>query len=281
VIILPEMARLMEDSEDEFPVLADIIDKHEKGAASIPGRLGSTKARRNRETAKIAQSAVSTLALSKVISSNLQEKSDKVSKVQKPRKRLLNKQCDNPLLLPLDVGRKKTSFASFSNDASKNSIMTSKQLSVEKKRAALDNSDGLPVSEDEHEAYWSDSTDLSDFIVRDSSFLDDMGSEDILPSVVRPPMSTRRLVKGRRPSRERSPISKHIVPFQNTLEKANKTITAPSNTEIDSEGSDCWEGGNDNERQVIKVNKGALKSVKVNAETSSSGLDEPLPILSL
>lgn len=244
------MARPVEDSDDEFPDLAVVIGKHKRGA--------ETKATRENPTKKHATKAVPNQAV--VISTARLQSADlhmspenlQCSKTdfQKPKskRRVLNKICDNPLLRPFD--HQKESTASLSS--SKMSELKLKSLLAKSKVHKESKATGRPSlnsASEEEELSMQDSTGLSDFVVDDSSIFDeDSTDEDVRP---RPPRSTRRLVRGRRPPREDSSEEEQSRPRKDIL-NASKN-----------------------------VNMQKIECSSSQDQSASRDLDEPLALLSL
>lgn len=198
------MARLVESSDDEFPDLAALICKQGTGA-----KLQATK--RNQIKMPIAN-AVQNQEMVKPstrlhnpevnISADNLSQFRKKSESCKPRRRVLNKILDNALLGPFDpTNESKLSASPATNPRSIPQVVPT-MLSLQEDCRASDASRMSSFSE-EKEIWMSDSTGLSDFIVNDSSYLEedeeeekeDSTEDDMQPC---PPRPTRRLVKGRR-----------------------------------------------------------------------------------
>jgi predicted SprT family Zn-dependent metalloprotease len=131
----------------------------------------------------------------------------------KSRRRVLKKIYDNPLLQPFDPQKKSTP----SLTSSERSELQSKVLPTRPKLHAESKASGHSsinsVSEDE-ESSLEDSTGLSDFIVNDSSSLEEDSTDAEFE--LRPPRSTRRLVRGRRSPRPDSPQEEQSKPINDS-----------------------------------------------------------------
>jgi hypothetical protein len=197
------MARLVEESDDEFPELAVLICKHGRGAMS--------KATVDDHTKTTIVKAVPNLKAGKS-NARLQDSGFDMSAKKppssptkpenpQPRRRVLHNLCENPLLRPFHP----ESESNLSSSPSKN-IKSLKQaipmrLKLHEECRAIGGSRVSSGSEEE-EVSTSDSSGLSDFIVNDSSFLEEAeeeghSAEDGMQPC--PPRSTRRLVRGRPP----------------------------------------------------------------------------------
>ena len=221
------MARIVEDSDDDFPDLAEII--HRKIMPATSASSGSRLARtQNTEGDSVDSAAIERPIRSKIGASGSKSSTMKVTETSKakPKKRILNQTSDNPLLRPLAQsttgkyvsnslksstpnfeGRRQKLVRNLSPDAdiddflklgtatkdleeiqSRKSDMPAR-IAREGVEATMKKVIDLASDEEEYEG----ASRLSDFIVGDSTFLD----ED---SVVEapPPKSLRRLVRGRR-----------------------------------------------------------------------------------
>ena len=194
------MATLVEDSDDEFPDLAVIIGKHGRAAESKATRGSPTRT----PTKKPVPNQTVVMSTAGLQSAAFHTSSEDLKgsrpgfEKPKSKRRVLNKICDNPLLRPFDHQKESTPALSYSkrSDFSPKVLPTRSKAHEESKltrRLSLSS-----VSEEEEEVSLDDSTGLSDFIVNNSSLLEeDSTEEEIQP---RPPRSTRRLVRGRRSS---------------------------------------------------------------------------------
>ena len=173
------MARLVVDSDDEFPNVADLL----KSSKSMKKTV-STSTKTSKKPTEGAQNSKPTsrgkgkLASEEPVSNDeKREKKDVgVSEKPKPRKRILKPKNNNPLLQPFS--------ASTTTSQASEVTATRKPFTSKKPVAALIK----PAdSESEPEEPAQISGELSEFIVEDESDVE-----------VPPPRSTRRLVKGRR-----------------------------------------------------------------------------------
>jgi hypothetical protein len=210
------MARLIvEDSEDEFPDLDTLL----RGDVPAPARR---------------KEAMSTLGSrdgegkEKDEGMGKEDLSGSGSGIVK-KKRVLKRRDDNPLLRPLGGGvkgksnpkqlEKMTAQKSSSQSAGKNREegevpATTGSRRNGKKPTPIPDSDeevvekrvpSRPRSKHSATLEWEaeqDSDDLSDFIVNDSTFLEEEVSEIEKPPPSKPPRFARRLVKGRRTESE-------------------------------------------------------------------------------
>lgn len=223
------MARLViEDSEDEFPDLDELL-RAKSGAVKEKEAVAA----RSRDSGEAKRKSDGNG------NGNEKEGSESVGVAGLgKKKRVLKRRDDNPLLRPLAgtsvvaeerrgkvVGKTKTSFVS------------EKEVKIFGKGKAVSRVDENEVedetvprrrrmkavvvvddSEDEEEVVPSrqvqpkastidfdleteDDDDLSDFIVNDSTFLEEEVSEIEMPPPPKPPRSVRKLVKGRKPER--------------------------------------------------------------------------------
>jgi predicted SprT family Zn-dependent metalloprotease len=192
-----KMTRLVEDSDSELPDLAVIIGNHggaveSKTIRRSPRKTPATKPIPNEAVIRLQSAAFHTP------SENFRSSKQGFEK-PKSKKRILNKTCDNPLLLPFDHQKENTLALPFS----KRSELQSKVLPMrskghgEPKSTSYLSLRSASEKEEEDEVSMEDSTGLSDFIVNDSSSLEEDSADEEIQS--RPPSSTRRLVRGRRP----------------------------------------------------------------------------------
>jgi hypothetical protein len=115
------MARLVEDSEDEFPDLGDILKSSDKQTSSK--KVASTLTSRMLRTTKITHRESETNTGAKLVHEVKQnpeqcesemaskEGSDVVEAVKRAKKRVLIQRSDNPLLHPISTGRSKNDQA--------------------------------------------------------------------------------------------------------------------------------------------------------------------------
>jgi len=217
------MARIVEDSDDEFPDLADIHNGPRKSSSRIATRSRKTSkpdaqhgqdATVKRERSQLIETGGNALDFKEMRS---------VTAVPKPRKRILNQTSDNPLLRPIasttinkasakllgdSIAEPKDIREHFNKYIHSESVSPSSGNSTKGKAPIVETqsmkqegrqkktqSFAKPVihfSSDEEE--YEGASGLSDFIVEDSTFLDEEDSITEVP----PPRSVRRLVQGRR-----------------------------------------------------------------------------------
>lgn len=268
ILIMARLARI-EDSDDDFPALADVIRKHGKpdqgsGDENIRGILH--RGPRCRDSAS---------SNAKRMSDSNAYISDEDMPKPKPRRRILNKKCDNPLLRRLDDGTNKMAVSSLSKTLKLRSSTVSKRVIYTKKNAV-----GATGSSEEEESLDSDSTGLSDFIVRDSSFLDNEVSDDDLKSRTRASRPTRKLIRGRRPSRQASSISDTSDDLPGTNDGKSVGYIPVETRKLPE--SECIGLSDDSDRDgtTRRQVKTEVRS-KSRDRTSSFSVDETFPILSL
>ena len=236
------MARLVEDSDDDFPDLAVIIGKHERGAESKEVMGGPMKTSMTKpiptQTMVMSRARLQKVGL-QTSSGDLKSSRPDLEK-PKSKIRVLSKICDNPLLRPFDPKKESTLVLSSSKRSDFQSKALAMGLKEHEESKAAGCSSSSCASDGEEEISMEDSTRLSDFIVNNSSSLEeDSTDEEIHP---RPPRSTKRLVRGRRPSlgntsQERRP-EEDVPPFK------SKSITY-----------------DDDEKKPIHISKGGSPSV--------------------
>ncbi len=190
------MTGLVEDSDDEFPELAVIIAKHGRGADLRAIGENPMKA----PVRKVVQNQTAVMSKAELQSASLNLPSEDVNfsemdvKRPKSRKRVLKGICDDQLLLPFDRQNERARLPTSSKRSKLQSNALLTRLKTQAEFKATERSSMSSVSEDE-EVFLGDSTGLSDFIVNDSSSLEEDVTDDDIQS--RPPRSTRRLVRGR------------------------------------------------------------------------------------
>lgn len=179
------MARLVEVSDDEFPDLTVVVRKHGKGANSKA--TGSNNKTLNSSTRLQNSSAHPSIKDHQL--------SQTGSERPKSRRRVLNNISDNPPLRTFSSQKE----GKQSPSPSMNPKFIRQAFPVRPKRyeqyTTGGDSNTSSVSNEE-ETPMTDSTGLSDFIVDDSSFIEDGTEEDMQPS---PPRSARRLIREKRP----------------------------------------------------------------------------------
>lgn len=267
------MARLVipEDSDDDFPPLADLIRQHteqERGTCD-PKMMGSAS-----RTARFKEPVSPNY--DRALSGSGQN-SDEEAIECKPRRRILNKKSDNPLLRPFgDEARKVTS-----SSLSKTSNLRPEARS-DKKEPLFVQKNGLLRPEEcsnsaGDDSYDEDSTGLSDFIVRDSSYLEDQELDYIAKSTTNNQRVKRKLVRGRRPSRQESPD----MSIWGTLAESNdmKSTTTRSR---EIHRSNSFDSPTQNDRSEIIEERGSSgMPLTIDDQTQCSGLEESFHMLSL
>ena len=221
------MARLViEDSDDEFPDLDELLLG--KGAGGKKGEVSTMKGG-SREDEELGEEAA------------WKRKSNRKEKeiVAVKKKRVLKRRDDNPLLRPL-ASTATASEGRKGKAGVKTSRIPEKEVMAASKKKAITSFDSVdeaetrtppmrsrarpspvtdPESEEENDSRISskraqsrtptldleteeEDDDLSDFIVNDSTFLEEEISEIEMPPPPKPPRSARRLVKGRKPEKK-------------------------------------------------------------------------------
>jgi predicted SprT family Zn-dependent metalloprotease len=244
------MARLVEDSDDDFPDLAVIIGKHERGAESkeIMGGPMKTLVTNPISTQTMV---MSTARLQKAgLHTSSEDLKSSRPDFEKPKSkiRILNKICHNPLLRPFDPQKESTLKLSSSKRSDLQSKALAMRLKVHEESKAAGRSSSSSASDGEDEISMEDSTGLSDFIVNDSSSLEeDSTDEEIQP---RPPRSTRRLARGKRPS------------LGNTSQEGRSTRTNDSRPEKDAPPfKSKYVTYGDDEKESVHISNGGSLSV--------------------
>jgi hypothetical protein len=215
------MARLASiGSNDDFQDVAEILGWKKVGAMPMAGRKEEQR-RRGAEIKRKAAQASSSMARSLESDSGGE---DAQLPRPKPRRRILNKRCDNPLLRPLQQTQSKAASEKFlktqksvppSSDEREPAEATFPKVQMPKKlpnhsrakalrqRSAkesramihedISSEDEDKISEPEY------SSGISDFIVDDDESLEE---ESELEIATPRPKSARKLVRGRRPDKE-------------------------------------------------------------------------------
>jgi predicted SprT family Zn-dependent metalloprotease len=232
------MARLAEDSDGEFPELAVIIGKHGRGVKlkATGENPENTSTRKAVQTQTVAWPTAGPQNAGFHISSGDIEGSAMDGENPKSKRRVLKKICDNSLLRPFDPQKEGTQSLTSSEISRLQSkiLPTKPKLHAESK--ASGHSSVNSVSEDE-ESSLGDSTGLSDFIVNDSSTLEEDSTDAEFE--LRPPRSTRRLDRGRRSPRPDSPQEGQSKPI-NDSQPQRDMHTPPLNGKLFRVG-DNWE----------------------------------------
>ena len=197
------MARLVEDSEDEFPDLGDILKSSDKQTSSK--KVASTLTSRMLRTTKITHRESETNTGAKLVHKGKQnpeqcesemaskEGSDVVEAVKGAKKRVLIQRSDNPLLQPISTGRSK-------NDQARPLAIRSGPETMSRKKGPKSKCSELRGRKSSFDEESDDSDGMSDFAVNDSCISEEDNSLLDMP----PPKSVRRLVRGRRQAKDES-----------------------------------------------------------------------------
>ena len=197
------MARLVEDSEDEFPDLGDILKSSDKQTSSK--KVASTLTSRMLRTTKITHRESETKTGAKLVHKVKQnpeqcgsemaskEGSDVVEAVKGAKKRVLIQRSDNPLLQPISTGRSK-------NDQARPLAIRSGPETMSRKKGPKSKCSELRGRKSSFDEESDDNDGMSDFVVNDSC----TSEEDNSLLDVPPPKSVRRLVRGRRQAEDES-----------------------------------------------------------------------------
>jgi hypothetical protein len=232
------MARIVEDSDDEFPDLVDLLKRSKVAICRKTSAATSTKAVVGKEGDESVESDLEENhdMAKDVEKDEVKSKDGKGIGLEKPKskKHVLKQTSDNPLLRPIA----RTHINAASSDLLSNPEGWRMKVRAKKEdRRVIEKTSSIPLSmkfgldekeldgvkaakrrairnaaEKDHpkaerkvqpieEEFDTESDGLSDFIVNDSTFLEEDDSEVETP----PPRSARRLVKGRRQVRDLSP----------------------------------------------------------------------------
>lgn len=221
------MARIMvnEESDDNFPDLAELCRRPNSG--NVKGEGAGWKGKNVEESSSKSKGRKTPKATQDEVQAKTEIVGMKRSMV---KKRVLNQMSDNPLLRPIsrasselmgevqedgnkkavsdklkEIRLKASSKVGLGSDQEeleqpvalprKTAASRSKEYrKVDSKRQPT----STPIFESDEEDFGEESDGLSDFIVNDSTFLEEEDSVIEMP----PPRSARRLVKGRRPAKD-------------------------------------------------------------------------------
>jgi hypothetical protein len=182
------------------------------------------------------------------------------------RRRVANRNVDNPILWPLDDNTEGINLTSLPPLKSPNVvpvISRKTRFGAEAQRAV--HPDLVLCSEDDN-TYFYDSTTLSDFIDDDSLFLGEHDLDFDTATTTPQQRHTRKLVRGRRPDREQSSEEEDIEQEQPNATQPIITLhkeTRPLMLNLaDRSNNNC----------VIRNGKCTIES---SDRTTSSSLDEP------
>jgi hypothetical protein len=162
-----------------------------------------------------------------------------VSSTERPKMRkrvVLKKSCDNPLLRPLENARLLSNSSSFVRNSELRPTTIPRRS---KSREEVERpSNSPPLASGDGDVSVDDSTGLSDFIVNDSSFVDEDDSEDeiVLPQ---PPKPVRRLVRGRRPRRRLSQSSEHTPARGREMSRSREDPEIRNSQALSTQSGDC------------------------------------------
>ncbi|CZS92673.1 uncharacterized protein RCO7_11314 [Rhynchosporium graminicola] len=228
------MARLVEDSEDEFPDIAAIANRKpvSGNTASRPRRGKSVQTNETREEPSNATKRRDEIAKIRVEGSRItaRRKDDEEVVRMRPKKRILNQTSENPLLRPLatsasskevsgvtkwvvkieprrqklvrkqvpDVDSEDVSRLGSGGQDAQETVESRKQESPSKKvvpKEKLKAPTRKVIDLESDSEEFEGASGLSDFIVDDGIILE---NESVIESPPRPPRSVRKLVQGRR-----------------------------------------------------------------------------------
>lgn len=269
------MARFVDESEDDLPDLADVITKHGNPLAN-GSKTRSVKSVVGMKDLEIKKMDSSTGHANQDRPKKLitEKKRSSAVKSQTRKRVVLNKACDNSLLRPLGKSQELSASSSFikKGESRQTTMRESNRLGRKAERPLV-----LPVAaaaEEDDDDNLQDSTGLSDFIVSDSSFVDEEDSEYDIP-LPQPPKSARKLVRGRRPERRMSMSSEHSPAV---LCSPSESCENPLNSNRLDSLSSCSSGKFHQPKNSPQQAEFPKSYVQV---TASSDMDEPFPMLSL
>jgi hypothetical protein len=197
------MARIVEDSEEEFPDLADILKSSKSTSCRKTTSISTTRESRAteaaRRSAKLGGESKASNSIREGLAKDVCERKGAQAELleretKKSKKRVLKPISDNPLLRPIASTDIRTAPSKPSGKVTGSKAVERRRVVVEKR------SDPVPQAEwEEEESDFGpendgDSDGMSDFVVSDSESLED--DESVVETL--PPRSARRLVQGKR-----------------------------------------------------------------------------------
>jgi hypothetical protein len=279
------MARLVEDSEDELPEIAVVVNKYGSGAGTkAPSRCGLKNARPR--DVLMDQKMMKPMCEKRIDGNESSPESVQdavVFEKRKARRRILKNISDKPLLRPLDVGERSSTSSSVSRNVRRTRRIVPKNSNPSPGQEVVNESVEKSYVEEEDGSLLGDSTGLSDFIVNDSSSLEEESSEE--EPQFRPPRSTRKLVRGvkktRRESTERKDQACSDVQSQEDqiLPSMSKHQRVTSN--FRSSSGNLNDYGKDVSAAAVGISKPNRARPVSRGQTASSDIEEPFALLRL
>ena len=301
------MTRILEDSDDEFPDLTDLLKRPQgvscrKTSAAASGK--ATLGREELESARLDGKCDLTNAIERESITREEKRSESVGR-PKSKKRVLKQTSYNPLLRPI--------VRTHASGASSDLLSVPERWKMKSRakiedRTIVEKSSPMPppvkfglVEEEPHgveatekmdgpntvgkkppklerrdqsdeEEFDDESDGLSDFIIDDSSFLDEEDSIVEKPSQSK---SLRRLVKGRRPARDHSPAEDELdirmgqLTVEDDISTDLRCVPGINENEGVSRGSRSSKTSRDMLSETSKSKKGVSESSKKALEHSS------------
>jgi hypothetical protein len=208
------MARLVEDnSDDGFPEVSDILpsSKSTTGRDVIKNHAATTLISRQQTTrgSKNNKLREKENQLHRRGKKDIETKPSEIAASKpKSRKRILKQTTDNPLLRPLTCTTTASSSEVSVRKASAKTVFIEEKEIIKPKKAQSSQTKKMK-SKPKRIVEESESEGMSDFIVSDNDscfVVENSDEDDEEEEVVKtPPRSVRRLVRGRRPMREKTP----------------------------------------------------------------------------
>jgi len=189
------MARIAEESEDEFPDLVDLLKPAKAASCKKPTSTTTSTATKSTSNWKGPSRGKHELG-ERCRSNDGKEGTGINTGIKKTKKRVLKQTSDNPLLRPIansSISVKASEVFEMAPKSKSNSSRPRKVIESRKPDPA-----DWDFEEDLEQA--ADDEGMSNFVVDDSELLDEDDSVIEMP----PPRSTRKLVRGRRQTVEDS-----------------------------------------------------------------------------
>jgi hypothetical protein len=197
------MARIVEDSEEEFPDLADILESSKptscRKTTSISTSRDSRATEAARRSAKLGGESKASNGIREGLARDVCEGKGAQAELleretKRSKKRVLKPTSDNPLLRPIASTDIRTAPPKPSGKVTGSRAGERRRVVVEKRPDPVPQAEWEEEESDFGREYHDDSDGMSDFVVSDSESLED--DESVVETL--PPRSARRLVQGRR-----------------------------------------------------------------------------------
>jgi hypothetical protein len=197
------MARIVEDSEEEFPDLADILKSSKSTSCRKTTSISTTRESRAteaaRRSAKLGGESKASNSIREGLAKDVCERKGAQAELleretKKSKKRVLKPISDNPLLRPIASTDIRTAPSKPSGKVTGSKAGERRRVVVEKRPDPVPHAEWEEEESDFGPEYDGDSDGMSDFVVSDSESLED--DESVVENL--PPRSARRLVQGKR-----------------------------------------------------------------------------------